>query len=474
MSSYIIVRSLYTSENVLVMIDRQINILSCPSMIIFQDDMYNKGDNYVNNKIIKTSPTSSGDQVDRITTHLNIMNRRSKAVQMECQKMFLRIYFLTRVEEHDAIVYSLRDNGFLAYVPVFDYKGPVYLQNKEGKVCMDPFILTNKTSRPSDEACAGDNPAHKYDAREKILPEYECTCGGQIGEGKTQELAISLKGKTDSPAVCLSVLQRVRVAITSIPPKGCKSMSAIRLVLVSVSSSSSSERSSAVDKKKADDLKYRLTDMVIQGERNNDLKVAPSQPGPAYKTRKEQREESLYCAFKGTPSIPQKENKTESQKKILKQSIASKRYELMPGRVAYGSVEEIRPIFKLTRSKDLENEKARDKQNDNNRNLSLSASSSSKKVTSSLHSMVSLNAKDDFLVESLKDGKAAAMMKMQLLGEEWPEEEELPTTWEAGLGGGADTEMGVKALTGGFSKEASLASARQSKLKVAKKNSKYG
>ena len=419
------------------------------------------------------SPTLSGDQVDRITTHLNIMNRRSKAVQMECQKMFLRIYFLTRVEEHDAIVYSLRDNGFLAYVPVFDYKGPVYLQNKDGNVCMDPFILTNKASRLSDEAYAGDNPAYKYDVREKVLPEYECTLRGQVGDGKTQELAISLKGKTDTPAVCLSVLQRVRVAITSIPPKGCKRMSAIRLVLVSVSSSSSSERSSAVDKKKADDLKYRLTDMVIQGERNNDPKVAPSQPGPTYKTRKEQREESLYCAFKGTPSIPQKENKSESQKKILKQSIVAKRYELMPGRVAYGSVEEIRPIFKLSRSKDLENEKAREKQNDNGI-FSQSASSSSKKVTSSIHSMVSLNAKDDFLVESLKDGKAAAMMKMQLLGEEWPEEEELPTTWEAGLGGGADTEMGVKALTGGFSKEASLASARQNKLKVAKKNSKYG
>ena len=409
--------------------------------------------------------------MDRITAHLNIMNRRSKAVQMECQKMFLRIYFLTRVEEHDAIVYSLRDNGFLAYVPVFDYKGPVYLQNKEGNVCMDPYILTKETSRPSDVISDGENPAHKYDAREKVLPEYECTLRGQLEDGKVQELAVSLKGKSDCPAVCLTVLQRVRVAITSIPPKGCKSMSALRLVLVSVSSSS--EKLSAVDKKKADDLKYRLTDMVIQGERNNDLKVIPSQPSPAYKTRKEQREESLYCAFKGPPTIPLKEIKSESQRKILKQSIAAKRYELMPGRVAYGSVEEMRPIFKLNRSKDLENEKAREKQMDSNI-FSHTASSSNKKVTSSIHSMVNINAKDDFLVESLKNGKSAAMMKMQLLGEEWPKEEELPTTWEAGLGGGADTEMGVKALTGGFSKEANLASARQNKLKVAKKNSKYG
>ena len=386
--------------------------------------------------------------------------------------MFLRVYFLTRVEEHDAIVYSLRDNGFLAYIPVFDYKGPVYLQNKEGNVCMDPFILSGERSRLSDEISAGENPAHKYDARERVLPEYVCTLRGQIEEGKTQELTISLRGKADTPAVRLTVLQRVRVAITSIPVKGQKSMSALRMVLVSVSSST--ERMGAVDKKKADDLKYRLTDMVIQGERNSDMKVTPSQPapGPAYKTRKEQREQSLYCAFKDTPTIPQKEAKVESQKKILNQSTASKRYELMPGRVAYGTVEEIRPIFKLSRSKELENEKAREK-NSANGLFTQGSSSSNKKVTASAHSMISINAKDDFLVQSLKDGKAAAMMKMQLLGEEWAEEEDLPTIWEAGLGGGADTEMGVKALTGGFSKEASLASARQNKLKIAKKNSKY-
>jgi hypothetical protein len=32
--------------------------------------------------------------------------------------------------------------------------------------------------------------------------------------------------------------------------------------------------------------------------------------------------------------------------------------------------------------------------------------------------------------------------------EDWAEEEELPTSWEAGEGGGADTELGVKASTG--------------------------
>ena len=40
----------------------------------------------------------AGYEVLQISSHLNIMNRRSKAVQMECQQLFLRLYFTKRVE----------------------------------------------------------------------------------------------------------------------------------------------------------------------------------------------------------------------------------------------------------------------------------------------------------------------------------------------------------------------------------------
>jgi DIS3-like exonuclease 1 len=79
--------------------------------------------------------------VAEITAHLNIMNRRSKAVQWECQKIFFELYLRTRVEEHDAIVYAIKTNGFLAYIPSYDFKGPVFLQDRQGVVTIDPNLV---------------------------------------------------------------------------------------------------------------------------------------------------------------------------------------------------------------------------------------------------------------------------------------------------------------------------------------------
>lgn len=36
----------------------------------------------------------------------------------------------------DAVIFSLRDNGFLVYIPVYAIKGPVYLENREKEVCV--------------------------------------------------------------------------------------------------------------------------------------------------------------------------------------------------------------------------------------------------------------------------------------------------------------------------------------------------
>ena len=47
-------------------------------------------------------------------------------------QVFLRLYFRTREEVHDAVVYALRANGCLVYVPAFDYKGAVFLQVSNG------------------------------------------------------------------------------------------------------------------------------------------------------------------------------------------------------------------------------------------------------------------------------------------------------------------------------------------------------
>jgi hypothetical protein len=59
----------------------------------------------------------------------------------ECQSLFLSLYFKDNTEMTQAIVTSLRNNGFWAYVPRFDFRGPVYLTDMTGTLQIDPTLL---------------------------------------------------------------------------------------------------------------------------------------------------------------------------------------------------------------------------------------------------------------------------------------------------------------------------------------------
>lgn len=397
---------------------------------------------------------------------------------MECQKMFLRLFFRTRVEVHDAIVYSLRDNGFLAYVPVFDYKGPVYLQNRQEIVCMDPTLLSPTPSALGADEGTNTDP-NMFDKRGKELPGYECVLTGERSDSnEAQELLISPKkqGGTKGlgPVLRILPLQRVRVAMTSAPWSGTSGACAIRLVLVSASSSGK-----AADASKA--KKNDVTEDVIQAEEKNKLSLVSNRLQVVTKSRKEMREESLYTALKAALCSQPNGISGSRTGHNNRQAACANRYEILPGRVAFGPQEGVRSIFILTRNKAIEMEKAKERRQEDSAEKSegqelqkRTNTSTQKKKNFSSYSGTSKELETELLMESLKDGKTAAMLKMQQWGEEWAEEEELPTSWEAGEGGGADTELGKKAASGGFTKELYLATARQSKLKVAKKNSKYG
>ena len=65
-------------------------------------------------------------------THLHTLFLYPTFSHLPILKVFLRLYFRTREETHDAVVYALRANGCLVYVPAFDYKGAVFLQVSNG------------------------------------------------------------------------------------------------------------------------------------------------------------------------------------------------------------------------------------------------------------------------------------------------------------------------------------------------------
>ena len=91
-----------------------------------------------------------GSEVARICENLNAQNRRAKLSSMECQKLFLSLYFNNRVASAQAVVTDVRANGLVVFVPQFDMKGPVYLCDESGNVQLDPSLV----GLPSDSGLA--------------------------------------------------------------------------------------------------------------------------------------------------------------------------------------------------------------------------------------------------------------------------------------------------------------------------------
>ena len=451
------------------------------------------------------------------------MNRRSKAVQMECQKMFLRLYFLTRVEEHDAIVYDLRSNGFLAYVPTFDLKGPVYLE-KDGIISLDPALLglkrtyenKNENENLNSKKEIDKTDCLKYERRIKQFLDYECREILDDTNDKMKELLICSKsykntgdlkiikkksgrGSDDvsddvDGVLRILPLQRVRVAITSSSSlsshNNVSRTSSIRLTLITNSTST------MIIRKKENNVlpsNYLLEAVVEDSEKNrkkNNLDLVAPMKSIEVKSSKDDLYDSLYLTMKRTVQHKNKENvgvtanfKVDEAKFMkcrlhLYDITKSLKHVLLDGgRVSYGPAEDARLIFRSGLNKLIENEKNREGGKERrDTNGIQSTNSSLKQFSKKISNFPAAMTADDeeyYQLESLLTGKMAAMHKMRLNGENWATEEDLPTSWETGQGQGADTETGNKASSGGFNKELSLATARQGRLKVAKRNSKF-
>ncbi|XP_034535039.1 DIS3-like exonuclease 1 [Notolabrus celidotus] len=79
-------------------------------------------------------------ELDETAHHINSKNRAAKRAQKLSTELFQCRFFKERdpqADPHcvaDAIIYAIRDNGVLAFVPEYGVKAPVYLKNREGQV----------------------------------------------------------------------------------------------------------------------------------------------------------------------------------------------------------------------------------------------------------------------------------------------------------------------------------------------------
>jgi len=81
----------------------------------------------------------SNVELQELCEHINSRNRAAQRAQRDSQTLFQTLYFKDKPMSDpkcvtDAVIFSLRDNGFLVYIPQYAIKGPVYLESKEKEV----------------------------------------------------------------------------------------------------------------------------------------------------------------------------------------------------------------------------------------------------------------------------------------------------------------------------------------------------
>eukprot|EP00557_Chaetoceros_sp_GSL56_P011417 CAMPEP_0176480310 /NCGR_PEP_ID=MMETSP0200_2-20121128/2208_1 /TAXON_ID=947934 /ORGANISM="Chaetoceros sp., Strain GSL56" /LENGTH=1290 /DNA_ID=CAMNT_0017876419 /DNA_START=195 /DNA_END=4067 /DNA_ORIENTATION=+ len=100
-------------------------------------------DESFSNLIMETDTTAlyKTSEMTKICEVLNTQNRLAKLSSMECQRLFLSLYFRKNVEVTQAVIIGLKRNGVAVYVPKYDIHGKVFLSDRDGNVQIDPTLL---------------------------------------------------------------------------------------------------------------------------------------------------------------------------------------------------------------------------------------------------------------------------------------------------------------------------------------------
>lgn len=85
-------------------------------------------------------PPASNRELEEVAHHINNKNRAAQQAQKLSTELFQCLYFKDKDPQTDpgcvadAVVYSIRANGMLVFVPQYGLKGAVYVKNREGQV----------------------------------------------------------------------------------------------------------------------------------------------------------------------------------------------------------------------------------------------------------------------------------------------------------------------------------------------------
>jgi exoribonuclease R len=442
-------------------------------------------------------------QLESICNRLNVLNKNSKMVQRDCQNVFLKRYFSCKEEIHTAVIHSLKSNGFIVYIPTYSYRGPVHLTDKDGCVFMDPLLLPGCSSDNKSTPEIFHPPARISNYACKLIPSKQGD-NALSDTSAREELLIYPTNSSNSNLATLrfSAMQLIRVAISSteyIAKMSGKSISessldsnelVVRIVCDESNAQcySNSNLSSCISFV----LNNNEDNKVLSSDNRNEEKCSTRTDSPSLQL-------SIYCTTQLilNDNMEQFKSELKSYHNLLK-----KEFKMFEKEYVKSNLRESDADGQHTTSESASNKGSNITQLYSNyfpghleniqKNIHKYAIQGTGRMcfsTSSELDDVDIlyklydsrtshqehnNAINKLAINSSYKGKQAAMDLMQKWGENWAEEEDLPTSWDSGVGQGADTETGLKAENGQMRKEVAIASQRMNKLKVAKRNSKYG
>ncbi|XP_051985516.1 DIS3-like exonuclease 1 [Xyrauchen texanus] len=83
---------------------------------------------------------ASNKELEELSQHINNKNRAAQHAQTQSTELFQCLFFRDK-DPHkderciaDGVIYAVRANGFLVFIPQYGLKGAVYLKDREGKV----------------------------------------------------------------------------------------------------------------------------------------------------------------------------------------------------------------------------------------------------------------------------------------------------------------------------------------------------
>ena len=120
-------KSFAGKQEILILADREDE--KQPERPLENDDL--KKDSSISTKKAVLAELINNTNLTQICDHINSKNRAAKLASMESNEWFRALYFKGNAVREDAVIFSLRSNAAVVFIPRFRIVDHVYLKEKD-------------------------------------------------------------------------------------------------------------------------------------------------------------------------------------------------------------------------------------------------------------------------------------------------------------------------------------------------------